>query len=123
MGIFPVERMMVSAARQGEETPAGPVLQLEPVPGAPSGGGERGWAPPAAASSLRMSCGHRSAAQGEGDYTGWLVTFLWSVSRRACLGDWGSWIDFLTPETALAPGGGGNFWRMRAVGLDTSSLV
>ena len=43
LGIFPVERMMVSAARQGEETPAGPVPQLEPVPGAPweEAGGER----------------------------------------------------------------------------------
>ena len=68
MGIFPVERMMVSAARQGEETPAGPVPQLEPVPGAPweeAGGG---------GASLRMSCGSVVAQRPEGRATtqaGW----------------------------------------------------
>ena len=71
-----------------------------------------------------MSCSHRSVARGKGDCTGCVVTLPRSVSQRACLGDLGSLIDSLTPsEEALDPGGGGSFWRMRAVGLDTSSLV
>lgn len=72
MGIFPVERMIVSTAWQSEEIPAtAPLLfVLESDPGAPSGeeGRREGGAElqPAAASSFRMSCSQLLSGPREG---------------------------------------------------------